>query len=228
MSEYRNAPLTIDGSVVSREVATSVNTSSLVRNTYLLLGMTLVWSALWSVVGTNIAWSGVGVIACMAAAFAALFATMYLRNSAWGLATVFAFTGLMGLSLGPTLTAFLAMPNGSALVTQAVGLTAIITFGLSAYVFKTGKDFSRWGGFLFAGLITVVIASIAAIFIPAMQAAVAGASALLFSGFILYDTSRLVRGEEENYIMAAIGMYLNILNLFLALLRILGIFGGDE
>ena len=225
MTEYRNAPLTIEGTVLSRE---STNTTALVRNTYMLLGMTLVWSAALSVVGTQIAWSTLGMIACMVAGFGALFATMYLRNSVWGLAAVFGFTGLMGLSLGPTLTHYLAMPNGGSLVSQAVGLTALVTFGLSAYVVKSGRDFSRWGGFLFAGLITVLIASIAAIFIPAMQAAVASASALLFSGFILFDTSRLVRGEEDNYIMATVSMYLNILNLFLALLRLLGGFGSDD
>lgn len=216
---------TIEGTVLSR---TYERTAPIIRNTYMLLGATLLWSATASVIGTGIAWSGLGAIACIIAAFAALFATMKMRNSGWGLVGIFAFTGLMGLSLGPTLNHYLAMANGPALITQAVGLTAIITFALSAYVVKSGRDFSRWGGFLFAGLITVIVAGIAAIFFPAMQVAVAGASALLFSGFILYDTSRLVRGEEDNYIMATIGMYLNILNLFLSLLRILGVMGDGD
>ena len=214
----------IDGSVIARS---DDHVGPVIRNTYMLLGATLLWSAATSIIGASIAWSGLGAIACLIAAFAALFATMKMRNSGGGLIGIFAFTGLMGLSLGPTLTHYLSLANGPALITQAVGLTAVVTFALSAYAFKTGRDFSRWGGFLFAGLITVIIASIAAIFFPVMQVAVAGASALLFSGFILYDTSRLVRGEEDNYIMATLGMYLNIFNLFLSLLRILGALGDE-
>lgn len=225
MNRYRPMPITIDGTVISREAG---NTPALIRNTYMLLGMTLVWSGVMSVLGSGLSWSPLGLIACILAAFGALFATQYLRNSAWGLATVFAFTGLMGLSLGPTLAHYLAMPSGPAVVAQAAGLTALVTFALSAYVFKTGRDFSRWGGFLFAGLITLLIASVAAIFFPVMQVGVAALSALLFSAFILFDTSRLARGEEDNYIMAAVGMYLSILNLFVALLQLLGIWGGDE
>lgn len=225
MADYRNPPLTIEGAVVSRE---TTNVTAVVRNTYMLLGMTLVWSVLMSVVGVNIAWSLGGLILCVIGGFVALFATMALRNSAWGIASIFVFTGLEGLSLGPVLSSYLHMANGGSLVTTAAGLTAVITFALSAYVFKTGRNFSRMGGFLFAGLITVLIAGIAAMFFPVMQVAVAGVSALLFCGFILYDTSRLLHGEETNYIMATVNMYLNILNLFLDLLRLLAAFANDD
>ncbi|NTV70133.1 MAG: BAX inhibitor (BI)-1/YccA family protein [Azonexaceae bacterium] len=217
----RNEPITIDGTVLSRGVE---GTTSVIRNTYMLLGLTLVWSAICSTIGTSISWSGFGMIGCILAGFAALFATIKFRNSGWGLVSIFAFTGIEGLSLGPTLTHYLSMANGASIVTESIGMTAVIAFALSAYAIKSGRDFSRWGGFLFAGLITVLIASIASIFFPAMQVAVAGVSALLFSAFILYDTSRLVNGEEDNYIMAAVGMYLNILNLFLDLLRLIAAF----
>lgn len=217
----RKEPITIDGSVLSRGFN---DTSAIVRNTYMLLGLTLVWSAICSTIGTSIGWSGFGMIACVIGGFAALFATMKFRNSGWGLISIFAFTGIEGLSLGPTLTHYLSMANGTSVVTEAIGATALVTFALTAYTMKSGRDFSRMGGFLFAGLITVIIASIASIFLPAMQVAVAGVSALLFSGFILYDTSRLIRSEEDNYIMAATSMYLNILNLFLDLLRLIAAF----
>lgn len=112
-------------------------------------------------------------------------------------------------------------------VLTAAVITTAVTLALTAYVHKTGKDFSRMGGFLFAGLIVVVLASVAALFVPAMQAAVSAAGALLFAGFILFDTSRLVRGEEDNYVMAAVSMYLNVLNLFLSILQLLGLSGDD-
>lgn len=225
MADYQNTPLIIEGTGASRQ---TINVTSVVRNTYMLLGATLVWSALMSVVGINLSWSTGGLILCLVGGFVSLLITIFLRNSVWGLVTVFAFTGLEGLSLGPVLSHYLSLAHGGSLVTTAVGLTAVITFALSAYVFKTGQNFSRWGGFLFAGLITVFIAGIAAMFFPVMQVAVAGVSALLFCGFILYDTSRLLHGEEDNYIMATVNMYLNILNLFLDLLRLLAAFASDD
>ena len=129
--------------------------------------------------------------------------------------------------IGPTLTHYINMPGGSSTVLTAAVITTAVTLALTAYVHKTGKDFSRMGGFLFAGLIVVILASIAAMFVPAMQAGVSAVAALLFSGFILYDTSRLVRGEETNYVMAAVSMYLNVLNLFLSVLQLLGFSSND-
>ena len=138
------------------------------------------------------------------------------------------FTGLSGLGLGPTLSHYIALPGGSSTVMTAAVLTTAVTLALTAYVHKTGKDFSRMGGFLFAGLIVVLLASIAAMFVPAMQAGVSAVATLLFSGFILYDTSRLVRGEEDNYVLAAVSMYLNVLNLFLSILQLLGMSPSDD
>ena len=115
------------------------------------------------------------------------------------------------------------LPGRFSTVLTAAVLTTAVTLALTAYVHKTGKNFTRMGGFLFAGLIVVLLASITAMFIPALHAGVSAVAALLFSGFILYDTSRLVRGEEDNYVMAAVSMYLNVLNLFRSLLQLLGI-----
>ena len=138
-----------------------------------------------------------------------------------------AFTGLSGLGLGPTLTHYLSLPGGSSTVLTAAVITTAVTLALTAYVHKTGKNFTQLGGFLFAGLIVVLLSSIAAIFVPAMQAGVSAVAALLFSGFILFDTSRLIRGEEDNYVMAACSMYLNVLNLFLSILQLLGLSVDD-
>jgi modulator of FtsH protease len=149
------------------------------------------------------------------------------RNTAAAVPAMLTFTGLSGLGLGPTLSHYINLPGGSATVLSAALITTAVTLALTAYVYKTGKDFSRLGGFLFAGLIVVLLAAIAALFIPAMQAMVSAAGALLFSGFILYDTSRLVRGEEDNYVMAAVSMYLNVLNLFLSILQLLGLSSND-
>lgn len=149
------------------------------------------------------------------------------RNTAAAVPAMLTFTALSGLGLGPTLTHYINMPGGSSTVLTAAVITTAVTLALTAYVHKTGKDFSRMGGFLFAGLIVVILASIAALFVPAMQAGVSAVAALLFSGFILYDTSRLVRGEEDNYVMAAVSMYLNVLNLFLSVLQLLGFSSND-
>ena len=149
------------------------------------------------------------------------------RNTAAAVPTMLTFTALSGLGLGPTLSHYINLPGGSSTVLTAAVLTTAVTLALTAYVHKIGKDFSRMGGFLFAGLIVVILASIAAMFVPAMQAGVSAVAALLFSGFILYDTSRLVRGEENNYVMAAVSMYLNVLNLFLSLLQLLGFSSND-
>jgi modulator of FtsH protease len=156
-------------------------------------------------------------------------------NSSAGIAVVFAFTGLLGLSLGPTLLYYLQFSNGGQIVTQALGGTAVVFFALSGYVLTTKKDFSFMRGMLVAGLVVVIVAMVGGIVasmfgveITAFSLALSAAIVLLMSGFILYDTSRIVNGGETNYIMATTGLYLNIYNLFLALLHLLGVFGGSD
>lgn len=203
------------------------DTGRLIRNTYQLLALSMGVAA--ASAGISMA-AGFGPLAGIIFTLLGLAPLLYLhkkRNTAAAVPAMLAFTGLSGLGLGPTLSHYLSLPGGSATVMTAAAITAAVTLALTAYVHKTGKDFTRMGGFLFAGLIVVILASIAALFVPAMQAGVSAVAALLFSGFILYDTSRLVRGEEDNYVMAAVGMYLNILNLFLSILQLLG-FSSDD
>jgi modulator of FtsH protease len=136
----------------------------------------------------------------------------------------------MGAALGPLLNVYLALPNGSSLVMQSLGGTALIFFGLSAYALQSKRDFSFMGGFLFAGLLVAIVAMIANIFlaIPALSLTISAAVILIMSGLILMDTSRIINGGETNYIRATVGLYLNIFNLFVHLLHLLGVFGGDD
>lgn len=203
------------------------DTNRVIRNTYQLLALSTAVAG----VGAGISMlAGFGPLAGIVFTLLGLIPLFYLhkkRNTASAVPSMLTFTGLSGLGLGPTLSHYLQLPNGASTVLTAAVITTAVTLALTAYVHKTGKDFSRMGGFLFAGLIVVLLASIAALFVPAMQAAVSAAGALLFAGFMLFDTSRLVRGEEDNYVMAAVSMYLNVLNLFLSILQLLGL-SGDE
>ena len=151
-------------------------------------------------------------------------------NSGAGLGIVFAITGLMGFALGPLLTMYLSLPNGPQIIATAFGGTGAIFLALSAYVLTTRKDFSFMGGFLAVGMIVVLLAAIANIFIgmPVLHLTISAAIILLMSGFILFDTSRIINGGETNYVMATVGLYLSIFNIFVSLLQILGIAGSDD
>ncbi|GAB5380632.1 MAG: Bax inhibitor-1/YccA family protein [Aliiglaciecola sp.] len=206
-----------------------LETNKVLRNTYMLLAMTLAFSAVCA--GLTMAME-IGHGAAMVMSLTALVMIFFLNkvaNSSMGILFVFAFTGLLGGSLGPMLNHYMAAGAGS-LVFQALGTTALVFFGLSAYVLTTKKDFSFMGGFLLVGLIVAVVASIANIFmgIPALSLAVSAAIVFIMSGFILFDTSRIVNGGETNYIRATVSMYLNIYNLFTSILHLLGAFGGDD
>jgi modulator of FtsH protease len=136
----------------------------------------------------------------------------------------------MGLALGPLLNIYLAVENGPNLVLQSLGGTALIFFGLSAYALQSKRDFTFMSGFLFAGLLVAIFAAIANIFlgIPALSLTISAAIVMMMAGYILMDTSRIVHGGETNYIRATVGLYLNIFNLFINLLHLLGAFGGDD
>jgi|SRR5450631_69870 len=197
--------------------------SRVLKNTYTLLSGTLLFTAGVTWVTQDIHLSPFAYLGSIIGSFVLLFATMRLRNSAMGLLALFGFAGLEGLSLGPTINFYLHTPQGSTTVAEASGLTALAFVALSAYVHVSRKDFSAWSGMLFVGLIVVVVASLVGLFIPsqAYQMAIAGLSALLFCGYILYDTSDIIHGGETNYIMASMRLYLDILNLFMSLLRLL-------
>ncbi|MBR7800665.1 Bax inhibitor-1/YccA family protein [Undibacterium fentianense] len=194
------------------------------RNTYLLLSMTLLFSALTAGLSMAMALPSPGIIVTLIGYFGLLFLTTKLRNSAWGIASVFALTGFMGLTLGPIISRYLGMSGGSGIVMSAMGLTAVIFMGLSAYVLISKRDFSFMGGFLAVGVLVAFVAGLGAIFfeIPALSVAVSAAFVLLMSGMILFETSNIVRGGETNYIMATVSLYITIFNLFTSLLQLLG------
>jgi modulator of FtsH protease len=205
-------------------------TNKVLKNTYLLLGMTLLFSSLTAAGSMALGLGHGAAMVCMISAFVMLFVTNKFADSAKGIGCVFIFTGLLGASLGPMLQMYLALPQGPEIVFQALGGTALIFFTLSGYVLTTRKDFSFMGGFLMVGLIVAIVAGIANIFlgIPALSLAFSAAIVLIMSGLILFDTSRIIHGGETNYIRATVSLYLNIYNIFTSLLHLLGVFGGDD
>lgn len=214
----------------------SAEATKVLRNTYSLLAMTLLFSAAMAGVSMAIEMSRGVSLMCMLGALGLVWLVLpRTANSSAGIAVVFAFTGLLGLALGPTLLYYLAMSNGSQVVMQALGGTALVFFALSGYVLTTKKDFSFMRGMLVAGLVVVIVgmvgalvASMFGIAVSAFSLALSAAVVLLMSGFILFDTSRIVNGGETNYIMATTALYLNIYNLFTSLLHLLGAFGGND
>lgn len=205
-------------------------THKVLRNTYALLSLTLLFSALMAAVAVATEAPRLHWLLTLAGYFGLFFLTARLSNSGWGLLAVFALTGFMGYTLGPILSFYLALPNGSQLVMTAMGGTGAIFLALSAYVLTTRKDFSFLAGFLMAGMLVVFLAMLANIFlaIPVLTVTLSAVMILLMSGFILYDTSRILHGGETNYIMATVALFVDLYNLFLSLLQLLGIFGGDE
>lgn len=215
---------------VDTALGSVVNTNKVLRNTYMLLGMTLLFSALCAGVSMAMNFPPLPWFISLALMFGLLFLVNATANSAWGILTVFLFTGFFGLMLGPMLSFYLAMPGGSQLVLQALAGTAVVFFGLSAYALTTRKDFSFMGGFLMVGMIVAIVAMIANIFlaIPALSLTISAAVVMIMSGLILFDTSRIVNGGETNYIRATVSLYLNIYNLFIHLLSLMSALSGDD
>lgn len=208
----------------------ALETNKVLKNTYMLLGMTLAFSAITAGVSMALNLPAIMALVFSLIGFGLLFVVQRMADSSKGLPAIFAFTGFMGASLGPLLNAYLAMPGGASLVTQSLAGTAFIFFGLSAYALQSKRDFSFMSGFLFAGLIVAVVAMIANIFlgIPALSLTISAAVVMIMSGLILLDTSRIINGGETNYIRATVGLYLSIYNIFIHLLSLLGVFGGDD
>jgi modulator of FtsH protease len=208
-----------------------LSTNKVLRNTYLLLSMTLLFSAMTAGVAMMMNMPPMGFLITLGGYMALLFLTTKLRNSVWGIVSTFAFTGFMGLTLGPLLNMYLhRFVNGQELIMTALAGTGVIFLGLSAYALTTKKDFSFMGGFLMVGVLIAFLAGIGAMVfsIPALSLAVSAMFILLMSGMILYETSNIIHGGETNYIMATISLYVSIYNLFVSLLQILGVFGGDD
>ena len=217
-------------STTVRATARGVEVNKVLRNTYALLSITLLFSAITATLSMVNQWPHPGLIITLVGYFGLLFLARRFRNSALGIVFVFALTGFMGLTLGPIISFYLtALPNGGQIVMTAMGGTGIIFLGLSAYALTTRKDFSFLGGMLFAGILVAFLAGLGAIIfsIPALSMAVSAMFILLMSGLILYQTSQIIHGGETNYIMATVMLYVAIYNLFLSILHLLGIFGSD-
>lgn len=210
--------------------SSAIEINKVLKNTYMLLSMTLAFSAVTAGIAMSMGLSHMAGLIMTLVAFGLLFVVHKQADKANGIFWIFAFTGLMGASLGPMLSHYAAMPNGGSLIMQALGGTALIFFALSGYALTSKKDFSFMGGFLMVGLIVVVIASIANFFfaIPAISLAVSAAVIMIMSGLILFDTSRIIHGGETNYIRATVSLYLNIYNIFVHLLHLLGVFNSDD
>lgn len=204
-------------------------TNSVLRKTYFLLSLTLLFSALTAYLSMAANVTYVSPILMIFGMFGLLFLTQALRNSPWGLVAIFAFTGFMGYTLAPMLHAYIhAYANGTALVMGALGGTGAIFLSLSAYTLLTRKDFSYLGGFLFVAITVAFLASLAGLFFhaPVFQVLISAVFVLICSGLILFHTSQLMNGGETNYIMATISLYVALFNLFVSLLNILSFFGG--
>jgi len=205
-------------------------TNKVLRNTYALLSMTLLFSALTAGISMTMNMGFMSPLLVLGGYFGLLFLTAKFRNSSLGLVFVFALTGFMGLTLGPLLNAYLSLPNGGELVMTALGGTGVIFLGLSGYALTTRKDFSFMGGFLMVGILVAFLAGIATLFfnVPGMALAVSAMFVLLMSGLILWQTSSIIHGGETNYIMATVTLYITIYNLFTSLLHLLGAFSGND
>lgn len=207
-----------------------LSTNKVLKNTYMLLSMTLIFSAITAGISMAMGLGQGTALVLTLVGFGLLFVVHKTADSSKGIIAIFAFTGVMGASIGPMLNYYLAMPNGPEVVMQALGGTAIIFFGLSAYALTTRKDFSYMGGFLMVGLLVAVVAMIANIFlhIPALSLTISAAVVMIMSGLILFDTSRIINGGETNYIRATVSLYLNIYNLFIHLLHLLSALNGRD
>ena len=215
-------------SVASRPIESVLATNKVIRNTYQLLSITLVFSAFAAYLSIAMqASQGMGLVATIAGIVMLWFVLPRTANSATGIPVIFLITGLLGFGVGPMVAYYLAV--NPSIVMTALGGTGVIFLGLSGYALTTRKDFSFMGGFLMVGMLVIIGASLLNIFmgIPALSLTVSAAVIMIMSGLILYQTSSIIHGGETNYIMATAGLFLSLLNMFTALLHLLGALGDD-
>ncbi len=218
-------------STVAQRSPSELATNKVLRNTYMLLSMTLLFSGVTAMISMALNMPPMTyLISVIGAMVIAMFVLPKFANSPAGIGIVFLVTGMLGFGLGPILTMYASLPNGSNIITLSLGGTGVIFLSLSAYALTTRKNFNFLGGFLMVGFLLVLMAAIANIFmaIPAMSLMISAVVIMIMSGFILYDTSRIIHGGETNYVLATIGLYMTIFNIFISLLQILGIMGGDD
>ena len=209
----------------------AVSANKVLRNTYLLLSATLGFSALIASLAMAYQLPSPGILVTLVVYFGLLFATHQLQNSAWGILSVFALTGFLGYTLGPIVSAYLHfLPNGHQVVLTALGTTAVSFVGLSAYAIKSGKDFSFLGGFLTVGMLAGFVLSLIALFfhLQTLSLVVSGMFVLAMGAFILFETGSILNGQQTNYIIATVSLYVSIYNLFTSLLHLLGATGSDD
>lgn len=219
------------GFSLSQPVVNSIEVNQVLRNTYLLLSFTLLLSAgaAWGAMASNV--PPLSIFTLLIGMFGLYFLTIATRNSAWGILSICAYTGFMGFTLGPVLNAYIkGFTNGPELIATALGATALVFFALSAYTLISRKNFSYLGGVIAIGALAAFLVGIGAMLfhLPMLQLAISGVFALISAGFILYTTSSIIHGGERNYIMATISLYIAIFNLFVSLLNILSVFGGNR
>ncbi|MDH4560632.1 MULTISPECIES: Bax inhibitor-1/YccA family protein [unclassified Pseudomonas] len=210
--------------------AEQLEVSRVLRNTYGLLALTLAFSGLVAYVAQQMRVPYPSIFVVLIGFYGLFFLTVKLRDSAWGLVSTFALTGFMGYTLGPILNMYLGMPNGGEVVSSAFAMTALVFFGLSAYVLTTRKDMSFLGGFITAGFFVLIGATLVSLFfnISGLQLAISAGFVVFSSVCILFQTSAIIHGGERNYIMATISLYVSIYNLFISLLQLVGVFSSDD
>ena len=213
-----------------RGAETVLAANKVIRNTYMLLSMTLLFAAATAAASGAMKLPHPGMIITLVGYFGLLFATHKLKNSGWGLVSVFALTGFMGYTLGPIVGHYLGLPSGGQTVMMAMAGTAAIFLGLSGYALTTRKHFSFMGGFLMVGILLAFLAGLTAVFfeIPALSLTVSAAFVLLMSGLILFETSNIIHGGETNYVMATVTLFVSIFNLFTSLLHLLGFMNSND
>ncbi|MGB7534317.1 MAG: Bax inhibitor-1/YccA family protein [Azonexus sp.] len=227
MTSFRTQAITLPRSTGAESV---LATNRIIRNTYMLLAMTLLFAAATAAVSLALKLPHPGILITLVGYFGLLFGITRFRDRGLGVALVFALTGFMGYTLGPIISHYLSLPNGGQTVMIAMGGTAAIFLGLSGYALTTRKDFSFMGGFLMVGILLAFLAGLAAIFfeIPVLSLTVSAAFVLLMSGLILYETSNIIHGGETNYVMATVSLFVSIFNLFTSLLHLLGFANSSD
>jgi FtsH-binding integral membrane protein len=216
--------------ITTRSTAGALEQHKVLRNTYMLLSLTMIPTIIGALLAVNFQLSGIGSLVAWLVAFGLMFAVSHARNSGWGIVLLFVMTFMLGVASGITLQSALSFKNGPQLIALSAGFTTVIFFSLAGFAMVTKKDFSFMSKFLFVGLILLFVAMIANAFlqITALALTLSTISVFIFSLLILFDVSRIVNGGETNYIMATLGLYLDIYNIFLNLLNILMILTGQR
>ena len=225
-----NQPIAYRRAAAHSGWGSSIASHKVLRNTYALLSLTLLFSAGTAALGVALRLPAPGMLVTLAGYFGLLFLIHKVQDSGWAIPAVFALTGFMGYTLGPVLSMHLALPGGAQSIALALGATGATFLALSGWVLVTKRDFSFMGGFLFAGMVVALLAGLGAMFfkLPALGLAVSAMVALLSAGLILFETSRIVNGGETNYVMATVSLFVSLFNLFTSLLSLFGWSGGKD